>query len=256
MMRHATRPALACLAASCSSPGRSGARAEDRPNIIVILADDLGIETINCADRKNKAPPARPGDCQPTLRRARQLAVGTSEVAAWPDELLSRFAGVLLHGVDSDLEARLRRHAPTFKATGSGPGFPGMRAWLKGIYAGSTAPLQPLQPVFDWNEQRLTIPEGTGSRWLVLAETYSLYPGWSVSVDGVPAPLLRANAVATAVPLPDGARRVELRYVPDGLLPGLAISAATLAIAAFVLLRRPRRGATPTPVGQSADGMS
>jgi len=37
-------------------------------------------------------------------------------------------------------------------------------------------------------------------------------PGWSALVDGKAAPLLRANLLMRAVPLPAGSHRIELQY--------------------------------------------
>lgn len=66
-------------------------------------------------------------------------------------------------------------------------------------------------------------------------------PGWTATVDGDPVPVLRANYLVQAVPVPAGAHTVELRYrdpwVGYGLL-GSALSLAALAGAAAVLRRR------------------
>jgi hypothetical protein len=56
--------------------------------------------------------------------------------------------------------------------------------------------------------------------FLVLSET--AHPRWAARVDGQPAPLLRANYLAQAVPVPAGTHRVELRFEPGILLPALA----------------------------------
>jgi hypothetical protein len=73
---------------------------------------------------------------------------------------------------------------------------------------------------------------------LVLADTW--YPGWEATVDGRPAPLLRANVAHRAVPLTPGNHRVEFAYRPARLAWGLALTTAGLAIllAAFVWLAR------------------
>jgi hypothetical protein len=77
----------------------------------------------------------------------------------------------------------------------------------------------------------------TGPALLVLSEVW--YPGWSATVDGRPAPVLRANYLFRAVAVGPGDRRVELRFEPTGLRLGLAISAlAWLSIAALLLWRR------------------
>ncbi len=48
--------------------------------------------------------------------------------------------------------------------------------------------------------------------WLFVAETW--YPGWRAWVDGRSVPLLRAEYLFRAVPLPAGAHEVTLRYAP------------------------------------------
>jgi hypothetical protein len=60
------------------------------------------------------------------------------------------------------------------------------------------------------------------------------FPGWSATVDGAPAPLLRANYAFMAVPVHAGRHTVRLSYFPRRFLPGLAL--AILAAAALVTL--------------------
>jgi hypothetical protein len=73
---------------------------------------------------------------------------------------------------------------------------------------------------------------------LVVADT--LTAGWSATVDGEPAPLLRASAAFRAVALPAGEHLVEMRYSPPGLVIGtwLALIGLTAVVVAF-LRRRP-----------------
>ena len=47
--------------------------------------------------------------------------------------------------------------------------------------------------------------------------------GWTATVDGEPAPLVRTNAVFRGVPLPPGRHRVEMSYFPQGLAWGGAL---------------------------------
>ena len=67
----------------------------------------------------------------------------------------------------------------------------------------------------------------------------SAFPGWEATVDGQPAPILIANAVMRAVPVPAGASRVALRYRPRSVRTGAIASLLGLCIAA-VLIRRGR----------------
>jgi hypothetical protein len=64
--------------------------------------------------------------------------------------------------------------------------------------------------------------------WLVLGDVN--YPGWSVTVDGQPAPLYTAYYILRAVPLPTGQHQVHFYYLPPIVLLGGGISAATLLL--------------------------
>jgi hypothetical protein len=75
--------------------------------------------------------------------------------------------------------------------------------------------------------------------WLVMVDAFD--PGWRARVDGVPAPLLRANVAFRAVAVPAGRHRVELTYRPSGVGAGLAISGlAALALAGLAWRARGR----------------
>ena len=67
---------------------------------------------------------------------------------------------------------------------------------------------------------------------VVLLEPW--FPGWRATVDGAPAPLLRADFLFIATPVRAGPHTLRLTYFPDRLLPGIAI--AILAAALLVLL--------------------
>jgi hypothetical protein len=76
--------------------------------------------------------------------------------------------------------------------------------------------------------------------YLVLLDTYN--PDWKVDVDGVPAPLMRGNALFRAVHLNPGTHVVTFTYRPSKLYLGASISAVTaLALALACLLERRRR---------------
>jgi MYXO-CTERM domain-containing protein len=69
-------------------------------------------------------------------------------------------------------------------------------------------------------------------------------PGWQATVDGAPAPLLRANLAFCAVAVPAGRHVVELVYRPSAVLWSAAASAAgwaLLALAGAWGLRNARR---------------
>jgi hypothetical protein len=62
--------------------------------------------------------------------------------------------------------------------------------------------------------------------------------GWSATVDGRRAELLRANLVMRAVPLAAGSHRIVLTFAPPGLWLGLAISIASFLAIGFALFFR------------------
>lgn len=79
--------------------------------------------------------------------------------------------------------------------------------------------------------EHITIETETdGEGFLILADTW--YPRWTVTVNGAPAPLLRANGWMRAVELPAGQSTVEFRYGNGHIRTGLMISLAGLAAAA------------------------
>lgn len=62
---------------------------------------------------------------------------------------------------------------------------------------------------------------------LVVRESH--FPGWRARIDGRPTPVVRADYALVAVPLPAGARTVELWYRPRGF--AWAVGAALLGVA-------------------------
>lgn len=58
----------------------------------------------------------------------------------------------------------------------------------------------------------------------------TFFPGWTVSVDGAPAPLFRANGFVRAASVPAGTHRVEFVYDPLALKIGAVSSVVTLVL--------------------------
>jgi len=58
--------------------------------------------------------------------------------------------------------------------------------------------------------------------WLLLTDAW--YPGWQARVDGVDAPIHRANAMFRALEIPAGQTRVTFDYAPSSLQVGLVLS--------------------------------
>jgi hypothetical protein len=64
--------------------------------------------------------------------------------------------------------------------------------------------------------------------WLLLSDVW--YPGWHATVDGVEAPLLRADYLFRSVQIPIGDHRVRIDYRPSSFYLGLALSLITLLV--------------------------
>jgi uncharacterized membrane protein YfhO len=71
--------------------------------------------------------------------------------------------------------------------------------------------------------------------------------GWSATVDGVAAPIERADVVFRAVAISAGSHRVELRYRTPGLRSGalLALFGWLTFLALVVALKVSRSGSPP-----------
>jgi uncharacterized membrane protein YfhO len=84
--------------------------------------------------------------------------------------------------------------------------------------------------------------ETNASAYLVVRGSYAR--GWRARVDGVPAPVLRANGKHRAVAVPAGKHEVVMRYEPPGLWIGIGLTvlAALASAAAWVRAGPPRRG--------------
>ena len=68
---------------------------------------------------------------------------------------------------------------------------------------------------------------------LVLADTW--YPGWTATVDGEPTPIVRANYLLRAVPVPAGDHTVAMRFQPASLRIGLHVTAAATVVLLMLL---------------------
>lgn len=80
---------------------------------------------------------------------------------------------------------------------------------------------------------------------LIVGETDD--PGWSVSVDGQPAPKLTVYEAQRGVVLDKGVHTIEWTYTAPGLYPGLALSALAALAVALLRWRAPRANLHPEP---------
>ena len=70
-------------------------------------------------------------------------------------------------------------------------------------------------------------------------------PGWEATVNGEPAPILRADFLFMAIPVPPGSCAVELHYRPRSVTNGLFLSAGGLLLLVALFASDRRRGARP-----------
>jgi hypothetical protein len=74
--------------------------------------------------------------------------------------------------------------------------------------------------------------------------------GWRAWVDGREAPVVRANAIMRAVPVPAGEHTVEMRYEPWWITLGLVISLLSLLVVVSAIALCTRRSREKPPVAQ------
>lgn len=74
-----------------------------------------------------------------------------------------------------------------------------------------------------WEEDDVVVAtQSAAPAWLVLADTW--YPGWTASVNGAPAPILRGNVNFRAVRIPAGRGTVAFAYRPASVRWGMALT--------------------------------
>lgn len=109
----------------------------------------------------------------------------------------------------------------------------------------SETPLQVLQD--DPERVRISLVAASAGH-LVVSDCDA--PGWSATVDGVAAPIRRANMLFRAVPVPPGRHTIEMSYRPFSVKAGAATS--LLGFAALGALCFPR-GRRKPPAARPAD---
>lgn len=100
--------------------------------------------------------------------------------------------------------------------------------------------------------QRVEVEVSTpGPALLRLADLY--YPYWTATVDGRPAPVLRADYLLRAVPVPAGRHRVVFAYRSPVVRRGLEISLASLVLVLLLIAVGWWRGRAPARGGPVPD---
>jgi hypothetical protein len=103
-------------------------------------------------------------------------------------------------------------------------------------------PPQPAQQaeIVAASNQRVTVHANTVAPGvLVLADQF--YAGWEAHVDGVPAPIVRVNAILRGVPLAPGDHEIVFTFCPRALWIGGALSIFGLLLAVVIFLGSLRR---------------
>lgn len=128
---------------------------------------------------------------------------------------------------------------------------PGATAYLAEPLPFPLVPNQAFSPVtFEVREpERLALSMYTPTdSLLLLSEIY--YPGWSATVDGQPAPILRADVALRAVPVRAGNHRIEMVYDPWSVKIGIAVTATTLLLIALGAVWAWSRRSAPAKTAQ------
>jgi hypothetical protein len=170
----------------------------------------------------------------------------------------ARTAPLAIHVYDLDRPLPLRALARAVRAVASPteaievasqPGFQ---------ESGGVAVEGMLQPVAGAEGQALVVRDGAeriemqvvADRPSVVVVRDAFAPGWSATVNGERAPVLRADGRHRAVPVPAGTSRVLLSYRPPGLAGGLLAAAASalllLSLGRLSRVRKERSGRGPS----------
>src|SRR5262249_44660662 len=80
---------------------------------------------------------------------------------------------------------------------------------------------------------------------VILADVY--YPGWTLTIDGEPAPILRANRLMRGAAVKAGTHRLVYTYKPLSFRVGGFISLASLGVCLFVGIAVPSRASGRDP---------
>lgn len=87
------------------------------------------------------------------------------------------------------------------------------------------ANFEPVQLTLNLTNDRIQSEVSTG-RDSILVLPWSALAGWHATVDTHPLEILRVNGAVMGIPLAAGRHRIELRFMPRGLVPLLLISIA------------------------------
>jgi hypothetical protein len=114
--------------------------------------------------------------------------------------------------------------------------------------------------IVEYQPDRILARASTGGAGMVIfSEVFD--PGWHAFVDGEPVPVYLVDHALRGIQLPAGSHQIELRYRTPALLPGITITAVTVAVLAAAIFmlgmdsrRRYRPGRIPPGRPNSSQG--
>ncbi len=167
---------------------------------------------------------------------------GPVEVVSLPNPQPLVFAAARVEAVRGveGWEAAVRARGPATRET----------VWVDDErFAGLASPPAPAEVRIKWREPaRIAIDvEGRGPGPSFLAWNQTWDEGWRLTLDGGPAPLLRADVSLSGFVVPPGRHEVEIAYVAPWLRAGMGISVAALLACLGLVLCARRRPVFPLP---------
>jgi hypothetical protein len=103
-----------------------------------------------------------------------------------------------------------------------------------------------------YRAQRIALDVEAGANALI-GTSIVAWPGWKAKLDGAPVRPVSYNHAFLGFRVPAGRHRLDLRYLPDSVLSGAALSFLTLALAAAAWrAARPRPGGAATVLSSPA----
>ena len=97
----------------------------------------------------------------------------------------------------------------------------------------------------------------SSDRTALLVMTETDYPGWHATIDGQPAPIIRANGLFRSVVVPPGSHVIRFWFAPTSIIVGLAVTLLTLialvTTTCFTNWRRPDARTPAAPHSVTGD---
>jgi len=111
---------------------------------------------------------------------------------------------------------------------------------------GGSAAAARVEPRFDSSDEFQVTIETTKPSFLVVSINH--YPGWTATIDGKPARILRTNYVGMGLPVPAGRSEVRFRFVTPGFRLGtLATIGSVVLVLAGLVIAKVRTAPTRSP---------